>query len=155
MKVSTKILFGLLVLCLGFLGLIVYKLFITDNLVHWAKELHPLGKNQIYVIEKNGEINHPDGSITLSAEVFYTFTPKHENAQSPTSSGRQIGSTTVDLEKYLGQEVYIYGYFSRGKVMFLESNKLNLTDVSMPDALKGERVVLNVQNVELVEAGKL
>ncbi|MBP7768389.1 hypothetical protein KA082_00945 [Candidatus Woesebacteria bacterium] len=136
-----SILFLLIVSICGF----VFYIYRTDTVTYWAYEMYPLGTKQKYVIQLNEEVKNNDGTVALPAGMFYTFLLPGETQQQPYLSGRQISSTIIDLNPYVGKEVYIKGFFSEGTPLFLKNENIPEYFVT------GKRATLNIQSVKLPE----
>lgn len=92
----------------------------TDNIVHWAKEQYVLDTKHIYIIRKNTAVLNDQAEIHIPPDTFYVLTLPGEDMQQQLTSGRKVGSTSVDIASYEGKEVYIDGYFFKGAPMFLK-----------------------------------
>jgi hypothetical protein len=117
----------------------------VDNPVVYAQGNYPLGQKQVYIIELNkGEVDENGNSI-LEENMFYTFRKPDEDRQYPYLSGRHIGRTKVNLDEYLGKNVYIDGYFSMGLPTLLK-------DKDIPEYLvREDKVILNIEALTVVE----
>ena len=139
----TSIIIFLLLVALG-VGFAFY-IKKTDNIVYWASEIYPLGSSQKYIIQVNDEVKNTDGTIDLPAGLFYTFILPGETQQSPYVSGRQISTTLVDLNQYLGKEVYIQGHFTESIPLFLKRENIPEYFVT------SQRATLNIQSVKIAQ----
>lgn len=133
---------SLLFISVGGFFFYIYK---TDNVVHWAYEAYSLNTRQKYIIQLNEEVKNVDGTVALPAGLFYTFVLPGETQQQPFVSGRQISSTLVDLNPYIGKEVHIEGFFSESIPLFLKNDNIPEYFVT------GKRATLNIKSIKLAE----
>lgn len=141
LNVLLIVFFSLAFILVGSTAGYAYYIFRTDSVVHWAAETYRLGTKQKYIIQINQEVKNTDGSIALPSGLFYTFVLPGESQQQPYVSGRQISSTLVDLNPYIGKEVHIEGFFSESIPLFLKNENIPEYFVT------SQRATLNITSV--------
>ena len=96
---------------------ILYYLFKTDNIVYFAYQQYPLDEIHSYILRKNDE------SKEIPSGVTYLIA--HENEKDTHfdfgTSGRVVGKTDVDLEKYVNKKIIIEGYHYDGKPLMIST----------------------------------
>jgi hypothetical protein len=94
-----------------------------DNIVYWASEDNPLDNKHSYVIKKNDGAYSKNGEPIIPAGITYVVVRSGEVADSISlgTSGKTVGKTDVDLEPYVGKEVYIIGEYYDGRILFISS----------------------------------
>ena len=118
----------------------------TDSPITWANEAYPINnRSNKYIIEKNKDMLDDKNNVVIPSNIFYFIRPVNQiddTTWAANLSGRQIGSTSVDLSDYEGKEVYIDGEFYKGEIMFI-------TDLSkIPLELRSrQRIVLDISNL--------
>lgn len=135
------------VLIIGFLGFsfpIAYSLN-RDNLASYASKMYPLDEKHIYTIVKNNKWLGEGNQVDTPAGVAYVIVPKTGEIQPPSTNGRAIGKTDINLEPYLNKEVYINGEFYEGSPMFLTTK--NIPDI----LLHSQRAVLHIRSLRLTK----
>lgn len=119
--------------------------FTQDNLATYASTMYPLDEKHVYTIMKNNQELGDGNQVDTPAGVAYVIVPKDGQIQPPTTNGRAIGKTDINLEPYLNKEVYINGEFYEGSPMFLTTK--NIPDI----LLHYQRAVLHIRSLRLAK----
>lgn len=117
----------------------------ASELVNWAQVSYPFDDQHKYIIKKNSQGNFGQGEYIVPPESLYVIEiPNEPEAEMQhMTSGRKIGSTTVDLSKYEDKEVYIEGYHFLGKPMFL------VDEITLPMFVRSvDQAVIHVQSIK-------
>ena len=142
---NKKIIISIVCVALVFLLSVVYYFWKYDNVVAFATEMYPLDNKHIYTIIKNKEVIGNNDKIDTPYGVAYVIIPKGGDSQPPSTNGRAIGKTDMDIKPYLNKEVYIQGDFYDGTPLLLSNQNI-------PEFLTtGKRAVLYVKSLQLVK----
>jgi hypothetical protein len=140
---SKKSILIALTLLIGLGGFGVANYLKGDTITSYASESDPLNGSKVYVIRPNDGQADIDGKVLIPANVtFVVLRPDELSQKFPIgTTGKVVGRSDVDLDQYLNKEVYIYGDYYDGPMMF--SSTQGIPD----DILSSKMAVIHVKKI--------
>lgn len=127
------------------LGLSVYFLK-NDNIVQYASEQFPLDGKRVYFLKKNTGLKDKNGKTIVPAGTNYVIIVpgSSESWEDFGVNGTTVGSTSIDLQPYVGHTIKIRGYHYDGDTLILPHAE------NLPSYYGKSWAVIHVNSIEIV-----